>query len=137
MSTVIRAQLSKKNQYHLPKHRYYELVHFCLQYPDFVKEYNEMNLEIRSPKNSRVGNSQKQFKPTEEIATKRAILKENIELIEESAKEAGRDLYRYLLLGVTKGYAYPYLSTKLDMPCCRASYYEMYRKFFYVLNARK
>ena len=27
-----RAQLSAKNPCHIPKHRYYELKHFCLQY---------------------------------------------------------------------------------------------------------
>ena len=29
-----RAQLSAKNPCHIPKHRYYELKHFCLQYPN-------------------------------------------------------------------------------------------------------
>lgn len=32
-----RAQLSVKNPCHIPKHRYYELKHFCLQYPDWKK----------------------------------------------------------------------------------------------------
>lgn len=32
-----RAQLSAKNPCHIPKHRYYELKHFCLQYPDWKK----------------------------------------------------------------------------------------------------
>ena len=32
-----RAQLSTKNPCSIPKHRYYELKHFCLQYPDWKK----------------------------------------------------------------------------------------------------
>lgn len=32
MGTVIRPEISVKNRYWLPKHRYYELYHFCLQY---------------------------------------------------------------------------------------------------------
>ena len=32
-----RAQLSAKNPCRIPKHRYYELKHFCLQYPDWKK----------------------------------------------------------------------------------------------------
>lgn len=33
MATVIRAEISRKNKYWINKHRYYELKHFCLQYP--------------------------------------------------------------------------------------------------------
>ena len=39
MSTVIRPEISKKNLYWIPKHRYYELKHFCLQYPEWKKNY--------------------------------------------------------------------------------------------------
>ena len=30
-----------KTEYTLSKHRYYELKHFCLQYPDWLKEYQD------------------------------------------------------------------------------------------------
>ena len=33
MGTTLRAELSEKNPYWIEKHRYYELKHFCLQYP--------------------------------------------------------------------------------------------------------
>ncbi len=39
MGTVIRPEISVKNTYWLPKHRYYELKHFCLQYPEWKKNY--------------------------------------------------------------------------------------------------
>lgn len=34
MGTVIRPETSKKNKYWIPRHRYHELKHFCLQYPE-------------------------------------------------------------------------------------------------------
>ena len=34
-----RSEISKKNPYWIPKHRYFELKHFCLQYPDWKNEY--------------------------------------------------------------------------------------------------
>ena len=40
MATVLRPELSKKNKYYIDKHRHYELKHFCLQYPDWKKEYD-------------------------------------------------------------------------------------------------
>ena len=47
MGTVIRAKLSENNKYFVEKHRYYELKHFCLQYPDWKKGYSEIEY-IRS-----------------------------------------------------------------------------------------
>lgn len=37
MGTTLRAELSEKNPYWIEKHRYYELKHFCLQYPIWKK----------------------------------------------------------------------------------------------------
>ena len=37
MPTEIRPELSKKNKYWIPKHRYYELKHFVMQYPQWVE----------------------------------------------------------------------------------------------------
>ena len=34
----VKPELSKRNPYKLDKHRYYELKHFCLQYPDWKKK---------------------------------------------------------------------------------------------------
>lgn len=39
MGTIIRPELSEKNKYWLEKHRYYELKHFCLQYPLWKQAY--------------------------------------------------------------------------------------------------
>ena len=38
MTTRIRPELSKRNPFWLDRHRYYELKHFCLQYPLWKKE---------------------------------------------------------------------------------------------------
>ena len=39
MGTTIRPELSEKNPYWIERHRYYELKHFCLQYPIWKKAY--------------------------------------------------------------------------------------------------
>ena len=36
MSTQIRPEISQKNPYWIPKHRYYELKHFVMQYPAWI-----------------------------------------------------------------------------------------------------
>ena len=42
MGTTVRPELSKKNRYWISKARYYELKHFCLQYPGWRKAYSEL-----------------------------------------------------------------------------------------------
>lgn len=42
MATEIRPELSEKNPVWIGKHRYYELKHFCLQYPIWKKAYNAL-----------------------------------------------------------------------------------------------
>ena len=43
MGTTIRPELSEKNPYWIEKHRYYELKHFCLQYPIWRKAYSVLD----------------------------------------------------------------------------------------------
>lgn len=38
----MKSELSKRNPYWIEKHRYYELRHFCLQYPIWKSSYNSL-----------------------------------------------------------------------------------------------
>lgn len=38
MGNIIRAEVSESNPYWIEKHRYYELKHFCLQYPTWKRK---------------------------------------------------------------------------------------------------
>ena len=46
MGTTIRPEISKKNRYWIDKHRYYELKHFCLQYPTWKKAHSSLDSGI-------------------------------------------------------------------------------------------
>lgn len=48
MSTLIRPEISKNNEYWIPRHRYYELKHFCLQYREWVKIVNSLDSKLPS-----------------------------------------------------------------------------------------
>ena len=62
---------------------------------------------------------------------------DRIKMIERLTEMAAGDLSSYLLKGITEGVSYDNLKTKSDIPCCRDKYYEMYRKFFYILNIER
>ena len=135
MATVIRAEISQKNKYWISKHRYYELKHFCLQYPEWKKVYSELcdeNLPLSMIDTIPIGNF------PSDPAIQRALLKgyysERIKLIEKTALEADPCLYDYIIKGVTEERSYTYLNTVMEIPCGKDMYYDRYRKFFWLLS---
>ena len=135
MATVIRAKISENNKYYIDKHRYYELKHFCLQYNEWKKAYTSCCEAIifaaryeEMPAVSAPGDL------TAKYAIKRAQYAERIKMIELAAKEADDFLYPYILKAVTEGLSYPYLKTRMSIPCGRDMYYDRYRKFFWLLS---
>lgn len=135
MSTVIRPELSKRNKYWIEKHRYYELRHFCLQYPIWKKAAASLDSLAKRPadlnlfvKDSNIN------KPVEKCAEARAFYLDRMRLVEEAAKKSDEDLAPYILKGVTEGLSYDILLARSGVPCSKDTYYDRYRKFFWILN---
>ena len=135
MRNDMRPELSQKNPYWIGKHRYYELKHFCLQYPIWKKARLALDGLSRRPADLQVFVSCGQVKgdPTERCAQSRIFFGERMEMVEQAAIEAEPDLYPYLLRGVTEELSYDALKMKYDIPCCRDVYYAAYRRFFWLL----
>ena len=138
MGTSITSEVSSKNKYWIEKHRYYELKHFCLQYTTWKKAYAAMlNLNIPSavmsdtPHNKYIGN------PTAKQAEALAYYSEKIDLIERISRETNSELSTYILQAVTEGVSYDYLRSILEIPCNRRTYYELYRRFFWLMHIAK
>ena len=138
MATVLRPELSQKNKYWLERHRYYELKHFCLQYPIWKKAYAALDgLSVRS--NDVIATTDKSAvsDPTAKVAEARLFYSERMKMVEDAAKETDSALGDYILLGVTEGLSYDSLAMKYPLPCCKDVYYEMYRRFFWLLNVKR
>ena len=71
---------------------------------------------------------------TAKYAIARTYYSERIEMVEQSAFEADEILGKYILKAVTEDVSYSYLQSKLSIPCSRDTYYNRYRKFFWILN---
>ena len=111
MGTSIRPEIWKKNEYWISRHRYYELKHFCLQYPEWKREYAAQN-----------GG-----------AEQREQLKKWMDMVETAAGEAADDLGEMMLRAVTEGLSY----VSLSPPCCKEVWYAAYRRFFWILNGMR
>lgn len=130
----MRTEISVKNKYWIPKHRYLELKNFCLQYPDWKLALNSISFLKANFEISPSGNFSD---PTMEIVCKRDHYQQNINLIENTAKEADYALYQWLIKGITGPHGYDYLKYQLNIPASRDMYYDRYRKFFFILDKKR
>jgi hypothetical protein len=134
MGTNIRPVVSEKNPYWIEKHRYYELKHFCLQYPLWRKQY-DMLQGLNTPF-SRLSSDQtnEHADPTVKCAISKMYYSDRIVMIHKVASETNNELCDYILRAVTEGLSYDTLRINQSIPCCRDVYYELYRRFFWILN---
>lgn len=138
MSTIIRPEISKKNKYWIDKHRHYELKHFCLQYPTWKREIIDIYNSSRPLSIvGKVSPTNQPIDPTANLALTKMLYSERIDLIEKVARETDGYLYKYILKAVTEGLSYIHLKTRLGMPCSRSTYYDRYRRFFWLLSQER
>ena len=135
MKSTVRPELSKSNRYWIEKNRYYELKYFCLQYQTWKRRYEELDgfsgRSIDEVVYSRLNNI---ANPTHRTAEERSLYLERTEVIERVAIETDPYLASYILKAVTEGLSYTYLKSRLDIPCSRDTYYDRYRRFFWLLD---
>lgn len=135
MGTDIRPELSEKNPYYIGRNRYYELKHFCLQYPGWQKAYLGLkNLGVKSVNLAEFVRGSGVPDPTAKRGELLSYYFNRIKMVEDSARETDDVIGEYVLRGVTEGLSYTCLRTKYNIPCGRDYYYDAYRRFFWILD---
>lgn len=128
----IRIRNIKLSDYHISPAKYHELRYFCMQYQEKKHELSHAyGLKAGAGDGMPKGNGIS--KPTEQRAIRNVMLRSDIELIEETAREAAPELYPYLLQNVADGMKYEYM----DVPAGRRQFYEARRYFFYLLAQKR
>ena len=131
----MRPELSDKNPYWIERHRYYELKHFCLQYPFWKRARaladgpDSFPLAMIPP--CKTG---EHSDPTAKKAAIRAYYSDRIEMLETIAKETDPIYGGFVLYGVTKGISYDIMSVHIQVTISRDLYYDLYRRFFWLLD---
>lgn len=136
MGTSIRPEISESNEYHISKHRYYELKHFCLQYREWKRLSNKASEAVGSTEETRHAEGT-HSNPTYTLAVDRMLYRSRIDLVETAASLADPDIAPYILEAVTEGLSYPQLKARLDVPCGKDMFYDRYRRFFSILDLLK
>lgn len=119
-------------KYQIDNDRYQELHYFC-------KGYQSREEEIKSlyglsavnqdgmPKGNKIGSQ------TESSVIRILKLREENEMIEQSAIAASPYIYQQIIKNVTQGIPYEYM----NVPCGRRQFYEVRRLFFKILSEKR
>ena len=135
MGTTIRPEISIKNKYWIDRHRYYELKHFCLQYTSWKKAYDGISdLYLKAVTFDEKISSNTPTDLTGKYATAKSEYSKKIDMVEKAAYEADADLANYILKAVTENLSYTHLKSRLNIPCSKDTYYDRYRRFFWILS---
>lgn len=125
------------DRYDISKHKFWQLYHFCLQYPEWKDELKYQTDTVKSLQVTDMPHGNMTGNPTEKLGSRRALLSSQCKLIEDTAKESDPEIWEYILKGVTNENAsYNYLKQIMDIPCGKNYYYEKRRKFFFLLAGK-
>jgi len=138
MGTNYRAKISKKNKYWISKHRFYEVSHHCMQYKEWIDEYNALaSAGIKGVEYDGMPHGTDISKPTEKSAIRMTELKRKIDTVEQTAIDTDRVLAEYILNAVTnEDVTFNYLKLVMKMPCEKDMYYDRRRKFYWLMSQR-
>lgn len=127
-----------RSEWYLNKHRYYELKHFCLQYPDWKKLISKFEDDcITAGITADVINSGRCSSKVANLASSLAPLNEKMEMVRTAAYEACNHQFWYdiLLEAVTTNQSYEDLEAQICMmPVSRDEWHNLYKKFFWCLD---
>jgi len=134
----MKPELSKKNDFYLPKHRLYELRHFCRQYRHWKNMAKELySIQIVIPDKEPVRRTNNISDPVTRAAILRERYLRNMELVDTSARDTDPVIGKWIFKGVTEGRSYDQLNAEQEVPCGKNQYYELYHKFFWILSERQ
>ena len=98
-----KPELSRKNPYHLPRQRYYELKHFCLQYDDWKRELRLLKgWKSGGYDTNGVIKQNTTSDPTEQCALLRVYYSSKLDMISNCLTQLDPAIAPYILRGVTE-----------------------------------
>ncbi|MBS6644526.1 MAG: hypothetical protein KH366_13185 [Clostridiaceae bacterium] len=128
----IRKRDMKLSDYNISRAKYNELKYFCMQYEEKKQKLNK-SYGIKAVVNDGMPKGNLPGNPVERTAIQNAMLRKDIELIEQTAVEADPEIYQWLMKNVTEGIGYDYL----DVPMSRNRFYDSRKYFFYLLAQKR
>lgn len=131
----LRNELSGSSPAYISKHRYLELKHKCLQYPEWKKELAEVDLKLQGGLISVSGDQIEWKDPVFEVVRRREELHQKCLFVERAIYETcGAYIWEFMLQTICFDKSYDVLSASKHIPCGRRQYYQLYRACFMKLD---
>ena len=127
----------KLDEFGITRNRYSELLYFCRQYEDWKLFLINENDTVKSLNITDMPICHNNTDQTCNLAVKRAEYQENIDLIEECAKKASDEFWKYLIFNICYAENIEYLIDIRRMPVCKNVFYDYRRVFFAILDKNK
>lgn len=131
----MKNEISKKNPYWIPKHRYLELKNWCMQYHEWEEEYN--SCVYLTSKNPRGEKSSNVSDPTSKMAVRMAELKKKMDLVNWICEEVAPNYTITLLVALVNNFSYDDVVMYNPALPSRSEWYKTRRKFFYILSQKR
>ena len=122
----------KLSDHNISRAKYNELKYFCIQYAE-KKQKLESAYGLRATVNDGMPKGNLSGDTTAQEAIRNVMLQEDLRLIEETAKKAAPEIYKWILKNVTEGTPYEWMT----VPVGRRQFYEYRRYFFYLLAQKR
>lgn len=135
--------MNKRNlrleKYGISGKRYKELCGFCEQYPEWKQAIKFNTDTLHSPEitDMPLAPHDNMDDATSRLAIKRAYMSQCVDLVDNTAKQAGGDLSKYIILSVCYETNVTALRHIHGMPLEKSAFYELRRYFFYLLDKNK
>lgn len=126
---------SYSGKYKLSKFEYGYAKWFSLKYPEWLEEYNNLKDSEKGISYDGMPGGKGQVNDvTQNLATKRAELRDKMLKVEHAAYDAGGEIAEYILKSVIfEDMTFEDMKA-LGLPCERTMFYERRRKYYYLLS---
>ena len=124
MREATKGVLSMKNEYYIPKYRYYELKYRCLQYNDWLEEFSNATgyLATHDTSKERVDGGEIRDL-VYEATVKRAHYKCKMDALKHCLLSLPMYLQNPIFEAVTEGKGWQVIQAKYELVCTREEYY--------------
>lgn len=129
-------ELSKKNEYYLPKETLLTAKHYTMQYKLWQKELREIENTQRAISYDGVKVQTNGCGDPVFLATAKAEeLRGKVQKVESTIHLVADDIYFYLLMGVAYGWSFQQLKAK-GMPLEKNAYYIRRRRYYWEISKK-
>ena len=127
---------SESNPFYLPKNMYLTAVRYCLQYPELKRQLAQLQATagMKAVAYTGMPHGSGISSPTEQTAILIAEIERKIKVIETAVKETSPELYKWLLIGVTRETNYDYLRHRKGMPCGYRQYHKAKQAVYHKIS---